>query len=80
MAQVLEESGDLEGALAHLSNADVVKQLCDPMYVLEKKAELLIKLGRGKEAVNLYDELITCNQENYSYYHGLGTSMSMRNS
>ncbi|XP_056138193.1 N-alpha-acetyltransferase 15, NatA auxiliary subunit a [Lampris incognitus] len=67
--QVLREAGLNKEALEHLNNYE--KQICDKMAVEETRGELLLKLERPKEALEVYRRLQERNPENWAYYEGL---------
>ena len=66
---VLEEAGRLEDALAYLDSKKD-KVLDDATYS-ERRAQLLLRLGRGAEARELFEALLERNPENYAYHRGL---------
>jgi N-alpha-acetyltransferase 15/16, NatA auxiliary subunit len=69
MTQLLEEAGDLSGALAVLDS--------DAVWFINKtdlsirRADLLTKLGRFDEAAPLWREHLAINPENYAFHRGL---------
>ncbi|XP_073995748.1 N-alpha-acetyltransferase 15/16 [Rhodnius prolixus] len=63
---VIRESGDAEGALKHLFECRA--QICDNLSVEETIVDLLLKLGKGKEAEEWVRKLLERNHENTSYY------------
>lgn len=63
--QILIESGDLEGALAHLKKEHA--SILDRNASLEAQATCFIGLNRPKEANAIYLELIQSNPENPRY-------------
>ncbi|XP_065564396.1 N-alpha-acetyltransferase 15, NatA auxiliary subunit-like isoform X2 [Artemia franciscana] len=65
-AQVILESGDLEGVLEHLSTYE--DQICDKLSLKEMRADILYQLGKPKESEVLYRELLKRNQENRQYF------------
>jgi N-alpha-acetyltransferase 15/16, NatA auxiliary subunit len=64
--QVLQESGDYEKALKHLTEHQ--SQILDKCVVKEAEGELCLKLGRHDVAVPLYMELIRRNPDNSKYF------------
>ncbi|EKX40411.1 hypothetical protein GUITHDRAFT_158303 [Guillardia theta CCMP2712] len=68
-AQVLEEKGELEKTLAHLEKSEPL--IVDKQSFREKRAELLLKLGRLEDAEAMYRELLSINSDNYQYHKGL---------
>ena len=66
---IIAEMGDLERALDHLNAA--AKDNPDRGWVMEKRAEYLLKLGRREEAENSYRALLDRNAEYRMYYDGL---------
>uniref|UniRef100_A0A672Z2F0 N-alpha-acetyltransferase 15, NatA auxiliary subunit n=1 Tax=Sphaeramia orbicularis TaxID=375764 RepID=A0A672Z2F0_9TELE len=67
--QVLREAGLHKEALDHLKNYE--KQICDKLAVEETRGELLLKLQRPEEALEVYRRLQERNPENWAYYQGL---------
>jgi peptide alpha-N-acetyltransferase len=72
---VLEESGNIEEAAKHLD--EVESQVVDKLYVLERRAEMMIQLGKKAEAEVVFRKLLTINPENYNYHHGLAKSLDI---
>lgn len=66
---IIAEMGDLERALEHLDAA--AKANLDRGWVMEKRAEYLLKLGRKKEAEKAYKALLDRNAEYRAFYDGL---------
>ena len=66
---LLEESGTLDKALEHLDANE--KDIVDKLFVLEKRASLLLGLGRHADAEPLYRQLLKRNSEHYGYHAGL---------
>uniref|UniRef100_A0A8B9SAK6 N(alpha)-acetyltransferase 16, NatA auxiliary subunit n=1 Tax=Apteryx owenii TaxID=8824 RepID=A0A8B9SAK6_APTOW len=67
--QVMREADLFQESLEHIETYE--KQICDKLIVEEIKGEVLLKLGRLKEAGQVYKELIERNAENWYYYEGL---------
>ncbi|NXY84748.1 NAA16 acetyltransferase, partial [Alcedo cyanopectus] len=67
--QVMREADLFQESLEHIETYE--KQICDKLIVEEIKGEMLLKLGRLKEAGEVYRELIERNAENWYYYEGL---------
>ncbi|KAM6953228.1 N-alpha-acetyltransferase 15, NatA auxiliary subunit-like [Aplochiton taeniatus] len=67
--QVLREAGLYKEALEHLTNYE--KQICDKLAVEETRGEVLLKLERPDEALEVYRNLQERNPENWAYYQGL---------
>ncbi|XP_027744652.1 N-alpha-acetyltransferase 16, NatA auxiliary subunit isoform X3 [Empidonax traillii] len=67
--QVMREADLFQESLEHIETYE--KQICDKLIVEEIKGEMLLKLGRLKEAGEVYKELIERNAENWCYYEGL---------
>ncbi|XP_030817727.1 N-alpha-acetyltransferase 16, NatA auxiliary subunit isoform X3 [Camarhynchus parvulus] len=67
--QVMREADLFQESLEHIETHE--KQICDKLIVEEIKGEMLLKLGRLKEAGEVYKELIERNAENWYYYEGL---------
>ncbi|GLD99136.1 hypothetical protein PINS_up007854 [Pythium insidiosum] len=74
--QLIEESGDLERALAHLESHKA--SVLDTLYWRQKKAELLLRLERFDESMAVYDELLEINFDNYAYHHGVQCVLMQR--
>jgi tetratricopeptide (TPR) repeat protein len=72
---VMTESGDVEGAIAHLD--EVESKVVDKIYLHERKGELLLKAGKKDEAEAQYRKLLNINCENYSYHYGLMQSLGL---
>ena len=66
---VIAEMGDTERALEHLESS--AKHNPDRTWVMEKKAEYLLALGRHAEAEKAYQALLDRNSEYRAYYEGL---------
>ncbi|KAI9596121.1 NMDA receptor-regulated protein 1-domain-containing protein [Syncephalis fuscata] len=65
---IIEESGDLEGALKDLDT--IQSRVCDVVLVLEKRASILKKLNRTDEARSMYRKLIRENPDHRGYIEG----------
>uniref|UniRef100_A0A0K8SFC9 N-alpha-acetyltransferase 15, NatA auxiliary subunit n=1 Tax=Lygus hesperus TaxID=30085 RepID=A0A0K8SFC9_LYGHE len=63
---VIQESGDLQGALNHLIESQT--QICDLLSVEETLSQLYLKLGKFKEAEEQIRKLLKRNPENTMYY------------
>ncbi|XP_033829378.1 N-alpha-acetyltransferase 15, NatA auxiliary subunit-like [Periophthalmus magnuspinnatus] len=72
--QVLREAGLHKEALDHLNNYE--KQICDKLAVEETRGELLLKLDRPEEALEVYSRLQERNPENWAYYQGIEKSLN----
>jgi tetratricopeptide (TPR) repeat protein len=66
-AQLLEESGDAEGAFALLDAA----ALCDVVGRAEFQGRLGLKLGKFERAMTEFRALLKRNPENYKYHCGV---------
>lgn len=64
--QVLQESGNHEKALKHLTEHQA--QILDKCVVKETEGDLCLKLGRFDMAVPLFDELMRRNPDNSKYF------------
>lgn len=75
-AQVYKESGYYKEALDHINrNLD---EICDKLSAYEMKVDVLIALGRHKEAAKLLrDRLISRNPENRYYYQKLEQALDL---
>ncbi|XP_063160633.1 N-alpha-acetyltransferase 16, NatA auxiliary subunit [Candoia aspera] len=67
--QVMREADLFQEALEHTEMYE--RQICDKLMVDEIKGEMLLNLGRLKEAAETYKDLIDRNAESWSYYEGL---------
>ncbi|XP_042314118.1 N-alpha-acetyltransferase 16, NatA auxiliary subunit isoform X1 [Sceloporus undulatus] len=67
--QVMREADLFQESLEHVEMYE--RQICDKLMIDEIKGEMLLKLGRLKEASEVYKELIDRNAENWHYYEGL---------
>lgn len=79
-AMIYQEAAKYQDALDHLSR-HAESEICDKLAVHELKSQLLLNLGRNKEAAKLIkDHLIDRNNENSTYYRwyesALGSSIS----
>lgn len=79
-AMIYQEAAKYQEALDHLSR-HAESEICDKLAVHELKSQLLLNLGRNKEAAKLIkDHLIDRNNENLTYYKwyetALGSSIS----
>lgn len=63
---VIQESGDVSGALEHLKKYE--PQICDQAHFLTTKGTLLLKLGKNGEAKAIFEELIQRNPENHESF------------
>ncbi|XP_061581901.1 N-alpha-acetyltransferase 15, NatA auxiliary subunit a [Cololabis saira] len=72
--QVLREAGLYKEALDHLNNYE--KQICDKLAVEETRGELMLKLERPDEALEIYRKLQERNPENWAYYQGLEKALN----
>ena len=67
-AMMYQEAAKYQEALDHLSR-HAESEICDKLAVHELKSQLLLQLGRNKEAAKLIREhLIERNNENVTYY------------
>lgn len=73
---LIEESGDLEKALAHLET--IKDQVLDTLVWRQKKAELLLQLGRFEDAQAILEELLAINFDNYAYHRGVQCAIMQR--
>nr|XP_060625217.1 N-alpha-acetyltransferase 16, NatA auxiliary subunit isoform X1 [Anolis sagrei ordinatus] len=67
--QVMREADLFQESLDHIETYE--RQICDKLMIEEIRGEMLLKLGRLKEASEVYKELIDRNAENWHYYEGL---------
>ncbi|XP_075805770.1 N-alpha-acetyltransferase 16, NatA auxiliary subunit [Microtus pennsylvanicus] len=74
--QVMREADLFQESLEHIETYE--KQICDKILVEEIKGEMLLKLGRLKEASEVFKNLIDQNAENWCYYEGLEKALQLR--
>lgn len=72
---VIQESGDLQGALNHLLESQ--SQICDLLSVEETLAQLYLKLGKFQEAEDQITKLLKRNPENTLYYSMLYDALKL---
>ncbi|KAM5278003.1 N-alpha-acetyltransferase 16, NatA auxiliary subunit isoform 5-T5 [Hipposideros larvatus] len=73
--QVMREADQFQESLEHIETYE--KQICDKLLVEEIKGEVLLKLGRLKEASEVFKNLIDRNAENWYYYEGLEKALQL---
>ncbi|KAG1697102.1 hypothetical protein DVH05_017488 [Phytophthora capsici] len=74
--QLIEESGDIEKALANLEeNKD---QITDTLVWRQKKGQFLLQLERYDEARELFEELLEINFDNYEFHRGVQCAILKR--
>ncbi|XP_036878855.1 N-alpha-acetyltransferase 16, NatA auxiliary subunit isoform X3 [Manis javanica] len=73
--QVMREADLFQESLDHIETYE--KQICDKLLVEEIKGEMLLKLGRLKEASEVFKNLIDRNAENWCYYEGLEKALQL---
>ncbi|XP_059129272.1 N-alpha-acetyltransferase 16, NatA auxiliary subunit isoform X2 [Peromyscus eremicus] len=76
--QVMREADLFQESLEHIETYE--KQICDKLLVEEIKGEMLLKLGRLKEASDVFKNLLDRNAENWHYYEGLEKALQLRSS
>ncbi|KAF4324399.1 hypothetical protein BBO99_00001638 [Phytophthora kernoviae] len=74
--QLIEESGDIEKALAHLENNK--DQITDTLFWRQKKGQFLLQLERYGDARDLFEELLEINFDNYEFHRGLQCAILKR--
>lgn len=74
--QVMREANLFQESLEHIETYE--KLICDKLLVEEIKGEMLLKLGRLKEASEVFKNLIDWNAENWCYYEGLEKALQLR--
>ncbi|KAJ6661677.1 hypothetical protein lerEdw1_013199 [Lerista edwardsae] len=74
--QVMREADLFQESLEHIETYE--RQICDKLMIEEIRGEMLLKLGRLKEASEVYKELIDRNAENWHYYEGLERALQPR--
>ncbi|BES92311.1 TPR [Nesidiocoris tenuis] len=72
---VIQESGNLQGALNHLLECQ--DQICDLLSVEETLSNLYLKLGKYSEAEELIHKLLKRNPENTMYYSMLYEALKL---
>jgi N-alpha-acetyltransferase 15/16, NatA auxiliary subunit len=73
---LIEESGDIEKALAHLEASKPL--MLDSLVWRQKKAEFLLRLERYDESVAVFDELLEINFDNYVVQRGMQCALMKR--
>ncbi|KAK2492470.1 hypothetical protein MC885_014039 [Smutsia gigantea] len=71
----MREADLFQESLDHIETYE--KQICDKLLVEEIKGEMLLKLGRLKEASEVFKNLIDRNAENWCYYEGLEKALQL---
>ncbi|KAH7039659.1 NMDA receptor-regulated protein 1-domain-containing protein [Microdochium trichocladiopsis] len=66
---IIAETGDYQRALDHLET--IAKSGLDRLYVLERRAEYLYKLGKKEDAAKAYRALLERNPDHAEYYNKL---------
>lgn len=66
---VMQESGDLDGALEHLETYK--DQICDKVTWLETKGAQMLMKDKREDAEKIFRELADRNPENHAYYFRL---------
>jgi len=66
---IMEESGDLEGALKHLEQFE--DKIVDKKSLLEARARILVKLGKKEEGEKIYMQLFDRNSNCNSYLQNI---------
>lgn len=72
---VMQEAGQLQEALEHITTYK--DSICDRLSTLEIKGEILLNLGKRKEAEKYYRVLIDRNPENKLYYFQLEKALEL---
>ena len=75
---LLTEGGQWQAALDYLDS--VSSTLCDSLFVLEQRADLLLRLGRVVEAEVFYRALLAINPDAVSYHSGLQATLGLSTS
>lgn len=71
---VMQEADMVDESLHHLNSNE--NQIVDRLYLLETKANLLLKLNRKEEASAIFKILVERNPENMAYYRGMEQTMT----
>jgi peptide alpha-N-acetyltransferase len=66
---IIQEQGNDQATLTHLEKCESL--IVDKLSYREKRAELLLKVGRKKDAAAVYRELLAINSDNHAYHKGL---------
>ncbi|XP_051016827.1 N-alpha-acetyltransferase 16, NatA auxiliary subunit isoform X1 [Acomys russatus] len=74
--QVMREANLFQESLEHIETYE--RLICDKLLVEEIKGEMLLRLGRLKEASEVFKNLIDRNTENWCYYEGLEKALQLR--
>lgn len=74
---VIQESGDLKQALAHLESNQ--EQIVDKLTLKEKLGDLTLELKQFEKANKIFEELIKRNPENTIYYKKLIQAKELTN-
>ncbi|KAF9353908.1 N-alpha-acetyltransferase 15, NatA auxiliary subunit [Mortierella sp. NVP85] len=72
---LIEETGDIKGALEHLSTIE--KHVCDQKSLKEKRAQFHLALGQPEKAEAGYRALLAHNPDNLAYFDGLRKSTGL---
>jgi peptide alpha-N-acetyltransferase len=72
---LIEETGDIKGALEHLSTIE--KHVCDQKSLKEKRAQFHLALGQPEIAEAEYRALLAHNPDNWAYFDGLRKSTGL---
>lgn len=75
--QLIEESGDIHRALAHLE--DNKSQIIDTLAWRQKKGQFLLQLERYDEAYDVFVELLAINFDNDEFQCGVQCAILKRN-
>ena len=73
---LLTESAQWSAALDYLDS--IAASCVDSLFVLEQRAELLLRLGRTSEAEVVFRHLLTVNAEQLAYHRGLHGALGLR--
>lgn len=69
------KQGDVQRALDHIES--IADKVCDPLSVMEARAQYLLELGKFKEAQREYRALVRRNPDNLFYYKQLERALQI---
>lgn len=69
------KQGDVQRALDHINSLE--EKICDPLSIMEFRAQYLLELGKFKEAQREYRALVKRNPDNLFYYKQLELALQI---